>query len=226
MGEARAYVQEFIELWMAMMHPYATDSAERTKVPLGLALLSILLAWVIQNLLVAVDLTVPWWIVGPPSVMGFYGLLHVAFDRWAWRWRLWRVLGVVKVPDLKGEWAVTLISSFALSATPKNARVRIRQTWRSMLIRLDTDQSRSSSIISSMLTVDPNEFVLHYEYLNTPRVDATPTRHAHRGSVEVRFDRDFLSVGDGEYYSGRDRVNQGTLHFAREVSGDGAAEPG
>lgn len=191
------------------MHPYATDSSERQLVPLLLAVPAVIAAWIISLL------GLPWW-VDDPSVIGCYGIFYAAFNQWLWRWPFLRVIGLVKVPDLNGKWTVAIRSSFDERADAHQAQVRITQTWRSILIRLETAHSRSGSLIAAVLTNDPNDFVLSYEFANTPKPGAVSTMHAHRGSVEVRFDRDTL-VGDGEYYSGRDRENQGTLQFSREA---------
>ena len=74
------------------------------------------------------------------------------------------------------------------------------------------------AFVASLLTDDPNEFVLNYEFLNAPKQGAAvDSMHMHRGSAEIRFPKDGAIVkGDGEYYSGRDRSNQGALIFRRK----------
>lgn len=147
--------------------------------------------------------------------MGFYGLFYGAFDRWIWRVRLLRSIGVIKVPDLNGAWDFRIISTFR--KTEVEATVTIHQTWRTIQLRLETAQSRSSSQIASILTDDPNEFVLDYEFLNTPKQGAAvATMHMHRGSAEIRFQKNgAIANGEGEYYSGRDRENQGQMSVVR-----------
>ena len=149
-----------------------------------------------------------------PSVMGFYGLLHTAFDRWLWKWSPLRAIGLVRVPDLGGAWMFRIHSTYR--TTEVDAHVTVHQRWRTIQIRLETAESRSSSEIASILIDDPNEFVLNYEFLNTPRQGAVATMHMHRGSAELRFPKNSTSLaGDGEYYSGRDRDNQGTMRAER-----------
>lgn len=196
------------------MHPYATDSDERKKVPLYLGVTATIGAWVLPKLLLWMHLTVPWWFEAP-SVMGMYMALHGAFDAWLWRWG-GRRLGCIRVPDLNGEWLFEVRSSFQ-PTVPVSARVTIHQNWRGMSIRLKTDQSSSASVIAALLTNDPNEFVLSYEFVNTPRQGAPATMHVHRGSAEIRFPKGNVTTieGTGEYYSGRDRQNQGTLEVSR-----------
>jgi|ERR1043166_7499994 hypothetical protein len=196
------------------MHPYATDSSERRIVPLVLAVISIGAAWLLPKAFHVAGLDVPWWL-DAPSVMGFYGLLHGAFDRWIWKWTPLCTIGLVRVPDLNGPWKYTIKSSF-LNGKNVDARVTITQTWRSIHVRLDTDQSHSSSLIASLLIDNPNEYVLNYEFLNSPKQDAVETMHMHRGSAEIRFPKNGkILTGDGEYYSGRDRANQGSVTAER-----------
>ena len=194
------------------MHPYATDSSERFYVPLILATSAILAAWLLPKLLQSLGVSLPWW-VDAPAVMAFYGIFHAAFDRWIWRWSPVRRMGLVKVPNIRGDWRYAITSSHGTSVI---AAVSIQQNWRGMRVRLETDQSRSMSLIASLLTGDPDEYVLSYEYNNTPKPNAMPTMHAHRGSAEVRFPRtDWVTAGSGEYYSGRDRMNQGGISAER-----------
>lgn len=195
------------------LHPYATDSPERKSVPLILAVAAILTALLISKAFAYLRWTVPWWF-DAPSVMSLYGLFHAAFDRYVWKWSVCRQIGLIVVPNLSGDWAFRIRSNYR--QTDVDARATITQTWRGIHIRLETGQSRSASRIAALLTADPNEFVLTYEFLNTPRQSAVATMHMHHGSAEIRFPRgDTVALGDGEYYSGRDRENRGELHVTR-----------
>jgi hypothetical protein len=196
------------------MHPYATESAERKIVPALLAVAAILAAWTLPKLVAFAGLTIPWW-VDAPSVMGFYGLLHTTFDRWVWKWSAFCAIGLIRVPNLNGAWKFHIVSTYR--KTEIDASVNVHQTWRTIQIRLETAHSRSASQIASILTDDPNEFVLNYEFLNTPKQGmAADSMHMHRGSAEIRFPKDAsILSGDGEYYSGRDRENQGQISVTR-----------
>jgi hypothetical protein len=66
------------------MHGYSTDSAERRIVPLLLASVAIMLAWLSSKILAIVHLTLPWWL-DAPSTVGYYGALYALFDRNLWR---------------------------------------------------------------------------------------------------------------------------------------------
>lgn len=198
------------------MHPYATDSNEKKMVPLYLAIISVLAPLAGFRALTGLHLIVPWWI-DAPSVMGCYGLIHTAFDRWIWRWTLLRRAGVVRIPDLNGTWSGHLCSSFDLtSQTPVN--VDIHQTWSNIAILLTSQHSQSSSIAASLITQNPAGPWLSYEYDNQPAAHATATMHAHRGTASLRLRADNKQcVLDGEYYTGRDRGNFGSLELTKQL---------
>ncbi len=110
--------------------------------------------------------------------MGIYGILYWLFDTRVWRWQALSRLGVVRVPDLSGDWSGYVSSSFHEGETQHPASGRIRQSWTRIFVTLDTMQSRSRSLTGTVL-VDDGSDTLAYEYLNEPRADAdkrhTPT---------------------------------------------------
>ena len=126
---------------------------------------------------------------------------------------MFRGLGVVKVPDLEGEWHGHVTSSFDAAADQHPVTVRIRQNWTHMAIHLVADGSRSRSVVASIY-VGTDETTLSYQYQNEPNVWATPTMHAHNGTASLRLAEN-ESVLDGEYYSGRDRRNHGSIILRR-----------
>ena len=195
------------------MHTYTTDSSERKFIPLYIASASILLAWGLNRLFNFTQLTVPWWI-DAPSVIGFYGLLYTLFNKYLWRSRILRTIGIVKVPDLNGVWNGYVVSSFDKHAKEDKATIKISQTWTRIVIILETNYSKSSSLIAAIVTEDPSGTILSYEYLNEPKPNAKHTMHAHRGTARLTLKSEG-KVLEGEYYTGRDRQNFGILRFER-----------
>ena len=191
------------------MHSYATDSHERKRVNGALAIagvgLALLLNWVLQA--TAVD--IPWW-VDAPAVMGFYGILYTAFDRYLWKVRIVHKIGLVKVSDLSGTWEGDVCSSFDDHSTKIKAKLIIKQTWTKLSVHLRTNESESYSQIGAILT-EPN-IEINYQYSNEPRSDSRTTMHAHRGTAWLALNGSRL---EGEYYTGRDRKNHGKLLFSR-----------
>lgn len=197
------------------MHPYATDSNETKSIPLYLAALSVIAAYLLNIGLKAAKLEVPWW-VDAPSVIGFYGIFYAVFDKWLWRSSLMRKLGLVKLPDLNGTWVGHVASSFDAHANKHEAKLFICQTWTRISITLRTEKSESRSLIGGIITQNSAANILDYEYGNEPRADAKDTMHAHRGTARLMLGGTGSScVLEGDYYSGRGRQNYGTLYFEK-----------
>jgi len=53
---------------------------------------------------------------------------------------------------------------------------------------------------------------LVYEYTSDPRANTAETMHSHRGFTFLKISTDGKWL-DGDYYTGRDRGNQGTMRF-------------
>lgn len=205
------------------MHPYATDSSERRRLPLLMVGLSILLAWLLHWGLGALGVAPPWWI-DTPSVAGFYGIIYTWFDRRLWRISLLRRLGLVKVPDLNGTWTGTVHPSGGEHAYEHPTTAEITQTWRSICVRLRTENSKSHSVIGAVVVEEAGDTVLTYEYVNEPSARAVDSMHMHRGTARLVLTEDGR-VLEGDYYTGRDRKSHGVLRLEKSVSAlDGATE--
>lgn len=193
------------------MHPYATDSTERQHILLALATLSIIAAWLLSATLTAYQLTVPWWI-DAPSVVGFYSLLYALFNHILWRFPLLRRLHMINVPDLSGDWRGSISSSFDEHSEKLPVLLKITQTWTHIAIHLKADSSQSHSFTAT-ISVRNGSPTLSYLYLNEPKANAHEHMHAHRGTAWVILLDDHKL--EGEYYSGRDRQNYGTITVKR-----------
>jgi hypothetical protein len=191
------------------MHPYSTTSEERSRLPFAFAVVAIGLAWLLS--LVVGTTHPPFWLEVPGTVT-LYGLLYGLFRSYLWKWKMFHTTGIVKVPDISGEWAGYVTSSFDDLAQQHPVSVRIQQNWTHLLVRLTADQSESESIVASMAVEEG--VVLTYQYRNTPKPGAKNTMHAHVGTgvLKLSADRSELS---GQYYSGRDRANQGLIVLTR-----------
>lgn len=198
---------------MKLMHPYATNSDERKLVPLYIAVASILIAWLLHSGLALVNLIIPWW-VDAPSVLGFYGLFFKIFDKYIWRFRILRRIGVVRLPDLNGIWKGHVASSFDNYKTKCGVQAKILQNWTSIRINLETENSESHSMTAAIIIENPGTSVLSYEYLNEPKANAKTTMHIHKGTARLLLSSD-NKVLTGEYYTGRDRQEFGILSLER-----------
>jgi len=202
------------------MHPYTTDSDERKYIPFLVAVGSILAAWGLYKIFEIIKLVPPWW-VDAPSVVGFYGVFYKLFDKWLWQWGVFRKIKLVRVRDLNGTWQGHAASSFDQHATRHDATIKIHQTWSKINISLETSNSKSKSVIAAIITGEPEATLLSYEYFNEPKANAVPRMHAHRGTARLHLHkREAGETLEGEYYSGRDRQNYGSLQFTREPRGN------
>ncbi len=195
------------------MHPYSIDTEERRNFFFFFAVIGILLSLGMQLLLDTCKFNLPWEI-RTPSALVFYYLVYKGFDEWAWKFL--RKIGVVKTPDLNGEWDGTIETSFNDHSPESKTTLKISQTWTKIEIILITNSSKSRSEAGSMTLGFSEGKYLIYHYINEPRPNAAETMHIHRGTTRLLFDerKDKLS---GEYYSGRDRRNIGSLSFKRKT---------
>ncbi len=195
------------------MHPYVLESKERTNVIFLLLVFggagALLCHWLL-GLLGVTDL--PWYIE-TPSPLAIYGLAYAAFNRWIWKTGICRLTGLVKTPDLGGEWKGR-ICSFGSLGSERDIVLTIRQTWTAICISLQTDDSRSTSNIAAITDTGPGETTLIYTYLNEPRSSAVETMHIHRGTAWLEV-KDGGKLLEGEYYTGRDRVTYGAIRVSR-----------
>ena len=203
------------------MHGYSTDSDERRVVPLLLACLAIFLAWLSSKALMAIHLSVPWWLDAPSS-LAFYGALYTLFDRYLWRNSLVSKLGLVRIPNLAGRWRGYLISSFDGHVKRHDLMINIFQSWTQITVFLTTATSMSRSSAAMIQVEDPEGVALIYQYQNQPLADAIRTMHMHYGTAMLRVSTDGCLVGD--YYAGRDRRTFGRIS-CRRLLGSPKAEP-
>jgi len=194
------------------MHPYSIDTQERRNIFLLLAVISIILAWGFYNVLNRYHIVLPWW-VESPSVLFFYGLLFVIFDRWAWK--VFKKIGLVNTPDLGGEWKGHLKTSFDNHSSEMKATLKIFQAWTRIKILLTTEHSVSHSETASIVIDAPEGKYLSYQYINEPKSNAVKTMSIHRGTARLLFNEKENTL-IGEYYSGRDRQNFGSLNFKKQ----------
>ena len=190
------------------MHSYELEG--RRRVIIALAAISVLLVWALDVGLDAAGYEPRWWL-SVPSFGGFYAVLYWLFDNHLWRWRLWRTTGLLKLPDLNGNWEGRVESSHGNGSTHEVA-ISITQRWSKLLVTFETEQSRSYSITATLKFVDLANPELSYLYVNQPKALAPGSMEMHRGtsSLELRG-----SVLEGEYYTGRGRMTFGSIRLTR-----------
>lgn len=194
------------------MHSYSIDKEERNYILLFLIIVSIFLSWGLYKLLKYYQIILPWW-VDSPSVLFFYGILFAIFDKWVWRF--FSMIGLLKTPNLNGEWQGNIKSSFDNHESEIKATLKIFQTWTRIKILLTTEQSVSKSEVASIITEAPEGKYLNYQYINEPIPGPNKTMSIHRGTTRLLFNEKDKTLS-GEYYSGMGRQNFGSLVLKKD----------
>src|SRR5260370_7819138 len=158
------------------MHGYSTDSGERRVVPLLLASVAIALGWVSSRILAVTNLVVPWWLDAPSS-LAFYGALNSLFDRYLWRNGLVSKLGLVRIPNLAGQWHGYLVSSFDGHEKRHHLVITIFQSWTHIAVFLTTPTSTSRSCAAVIQVDDPTGLTLLYQSQHQPLANPSTPIH-------------------------------------------------
>lgn len=188
---------------MTEWHGYAHGGQARAVALLVLASVALAAAW--NWLQTALVIQVPWWL-DTPAVLGFYGFLYGVFDRWAWG--LFRVLH--GVPDYSGDYDVTFKSSHDGHAKEGTGKIKIRQRWSRMVVRLETAESGSISQGGYLVEAPGEGHRLVYLFHNTPKGHAAASMQQHDGTAQLVFGVDGKSA-KGLYYTGRGRLQHGEI---------------
>ena len=189
------------------MHSYEVEG--RGRVTVSLAVVSILMIWLLHVVLDAINFKPQWWL-SVPSFAGCYSGLHWLFDRYVWRLDLLRKLKLIHLPDLNGKWVGEVESSYSQDGCAQSVSVVILQRWSKILVRVETEHSRSRSISASLRTIDLLNPELSYQYVNEPKSNAPGTMGMHRGTAILEL------IGSGlesDYYTGRGRGEVGTMQL-------------
>ncbi len=191
------------------MHSYEVKGQGRVAVALAVA--SILMIWLLHVGLDSVDFEPQWWL-SVPSFAGCYSVLHWLFDRYVWKLGWLRNLKLIQLPDLNGKWVGEVGSSYSRDCRAHSVSVVILQRWSKILVRLETEHSRSRSITASLRTIDLLNPELSYQYVNEPKSNAPGTMAMHRGTAVLEFIGSNL---EGDYFTGRGRGEVGTIKLSK-----------
>lgn len=198
------------------MHPYSIDTDEKRQILLFLAAASILLAYLLNWVVTSIGMTIPWWL-DAPSVMGFYGILYWLFDNYLWAIRYKSKCGLSQIPILKGTWEGCVSSSHDHFQGLTDCKVDIYQNWNSILVCLETKNSKSESKSCSISLNSKHQKKIAYTYTNIPGVSSVETMQIHTGTTELTLSEDGNCL-EGNYYTGRGRVNYGSIKLTRKLA--------
>lgn len=176
--------------------------------------ISAVIVYVVSYELKRHGIEVPFYIE-TPSIPGVYALLFFLFDKYFWKLKLFKQLGIVIADDLNGKWVGIVKSSYDSFATEIPAELVIVQTATKIKVCGTFNESKSVSIHENFGTSEiDNKTALFYFFRNEPRYDALSTMATHEGSVKLTYNPKDDSL-TGYYYSGRDRHNHGTIAVKR-----------
>ncbi len=201
-------------------YPYSSDSNERQHFIAHAALLAVLIIYLLYLAkgALAFTITIPWF-VELPTFAGLTWAIYNVAAHYAWRYKWFRALFRVQIPDLNGTWVGHLVSSFDSSKQIKCV-LTIEQTWDSIGLIFETDQSRSCNGITGVAVKSPGGARLVYEYSNIPNaIAATESMHHHEGTqwLTLTDDGGGLRLA-GDYYTGRDRKTYGEVDVRRTIA--------
>ena len=173
---------------------------------------------------VAVVFVVGTWVQdGRPdlAVLKFFSIAVLAstfvFNLWDfWLWRLPLIQRIPGVPrSIRGTWKGTLSSFWVDPVTgkqpaPKDVYLVVLQTGSLVVVKLLTDESRSTSALANISEVN-GSFVLTYLYLNKPDMRVEHRSHMHHGSAVLDVSGCPAKRLKGRYWTDRD--SKGELEF-------------
>lgn len=192
------------------MHAYATGS--RTPIYAGLAVISVVIALVLNRIVDASGYSYGW-LISAPSVGGaFAGLLGI-FNVSAWRWRWLQRTGIVETPVVDGTYEGSIRSTYV----DRDIRVRVvvDQRWLGILVRfevLGAETSTSRSVTAAVHAEGHRDARLTYTYTNRIRPGVADADMAdHDGTAEVSVTPE--GQMKGRYFNARGR--QGVMKLKR-----------
>lgn len=192
------------------MHQYQTDDNTRSNLIIIAVLVAVSLAYFFNAALVYVNIQLPWW-VESPSILGFYGLIYLLYDKYLWKIKWIQRIEWIKTPNISGTWDAEIRTSHNGFSNCVSAIVIIRQSAFRISISLETDTSRSNSVQAALLKTEKvSEYELTYNYINHPKADSVKTLNIHLGTAHLHISDNFKRM-DGDYYTNRDRENFGRI---------------
>ncbi len=166
----------------------------------------------VRDVPITADLLIPYGVA-----VSALTLLCVGFDRWFWRFGVFKGW-LVQRPSLQGTWQVSLQSSWIDPGTnqqigPIACFMVIRQTFSTLTVRLYTKESASKSVSAAVLPSEDGLFRLAAAYQSEPMPELRGVRS------EIHYGAFILDVHvnppvslTGHYWT--DRKTNGTVELA------------
>lgn len=160
----------------------------------------------------AVFPSLPFW-VETLSPLGAYSLLYAFFDKTAWHWPVFRWLGIVVCPDVRGRWVGEQISSFKDdSGKHRKSRVvmEIEQTFSSIRVQTYYYRWRTAHSVAQFIEIQGCQtLIIMFEAEPKPEQDGNAKAHKGVARLTQRPDKKLV----GTYFNAAG--NHGELVFKR-----------
>lgn len=143
----------------------------------------------------------PFWVEGL-SPLGAYALLYAFFERFAWHWPVFRWLGVVTVPDVRGRWEGQQISSFKDSHGKPIASytvLEVEQTFTGVTTQTYYHRWSDSHTASCFLRIE-GQLYLVVLFESEPGVRHDGSATAHKGVARLCYRKD-EGIITGTYFN-------------------------
>jgi SMODS-associating 2TM, beta-strand rich effector domain len=168
------------------------------------------IGWAVTHIVPA---NLPFW-VETISPLGAYGLLYAFFDRSAWHWPLFRWLGIVTMPDIRGRWEGPQLSYFK-KANGKPTRsfvvLEIVQTFSSITTKSYYHRWNDAHSASCFLDIDGQLYlVILFESAANMRHDGGGTT-ANQGVNRLQYLPDDKMLV-GSYFNNTGNIGEVRLH--------------
>lgn len=150
-------------------------------------------------------------------ITSIVGLFWILFDRFFWKWKIFRWLGLADVPDISGTWVGDVDRIGEIS--PHEFEMKVFQTYSKISIQTNTANSKSNSIYTSFLVDETGK---NFDLIN---YWLCKTKHS---SPDIKNMEDFKGIShidireiDGEiviedyYFTDRNPPTQGKARLLR-----------
>lgn len=176
---------------------------------------STVISMLITNLIRSNNVLVPFYLDLPISIPAIHYAMFYSFNKWFWKFRVFKLLKITSFDDLNGVWTGELQTSFYEFNKPIKVELHIAQTATSVKIRGIFPNSKSISFNENFCFSEIDESTaLFYFYRNEPTSAAINTMAMHEGAIKLVYDKKTDTL-TGEYYSGRNRSNFGNIKVHR-----------
>lgn len=181
--------------------PYSTDSNERDNVLVTLVLISVVISYLIHQLVALLH----WdygWLIDAPTAAGVYVVLRQIFAGKIWRVSWIRSIARLKMPDLGGKWEGTFRSSYDDFQSDRACEMEVKQNWLTISIIFKASNSESVSILAGLATQNAAGPQLAYCYVNRAKYDLNLLDHDGTQCLVLKRDDDG-DLLEGEYFTNR-----------------------